>query len=158
MAESEEGYEPMTSTNATSTAQAVHCPECGTKGKKVKRITLESLLTPDSALRIGEGRYRFCDATDCDTVYFGDDGTTFAKSDLTVRVGVKESASPRHVCYCFDHTIEEIDAEVQETGQSTVLDDIKARMKTACWCDTKSPQGACCLGNVANAIKTIRAE
>ena len=85
---------PMTTTNATLTTQAVHCPECGSKGKKVKRITLESLLTPDAAIRIGEGQYRFCDAIDCDTVYFGDDGTTFAKRDLTVRVGVKESTSP----------------------------------------------------------------
>lgn len=148
----------MTSTKATSTAQAVHCPECGSKGKKVKRITLESLLTPDAAARIGEEQYRFCDAIDCETVYFGDNVTTFSKNDLTVRVGVKERTSPRHVCYCFDHTIEDIDAEVQETGQSTVLDDIKARMKTACWCETKAPQGSCCLGTVGKYVKQAMAE
>ena len=148
----------MTSADGTSTSQAVHCPACDSKGKKVKRVTLESLLTPDAALRIGEGQYRFCDAIGCETVYFGDNGTTFAKSDLTVRVGVKERTAPRHVCYCFDHTIEEINAEVEETGRGTVLDDIKARMETACWCETKSPQGSCCLGTVGKYVKQAMAD
>ncbi len=148
----------MASHNNTPTAQTALCPACESKGKKVKRITLESLLTPDAALRIGEGQYRFCDSLDCDTVYFGDSGSTFSRSDLTVRVGVKEQTSPRHVCYCFDHTIEEIDMEVQETGQSTVLEDIKTRMKTACWCETMSPQGACCLGTVGKYVKQAMTE
>ncbi len=148
----------MTNTNVTSTTQAVHCPECSTKGKKVERITLASLLNTDAVFPISEEQYRFCDAIDCETVYFGDAGTTFSKSDLTVRVGVKEATAPRLVCYCFDHTIEEIDAEVQETGQSTVLDDIKARMKTACWCETKNPQGSCCLGTVGKYVKQAMAE
>lgn len=148
----------MTNTNTTSTTQAVHCPECSTKGKKVERITLESLLNSDAAFRISEEQYRFCDAIDCETVYFGDNGITFSKRDLTVRVGVKERTAPRLVCYCFDHTIEEIDAEVRETGQSTVLDDIKARMKTECWCETKNPQGSCCLGTVDKYVKQAMAE
>lgn len=123
------------------------------KGSKVGRITLESLLKPEPASRITDTQYRFCDSIDCDTVYFGDDGTVFSKNDLTVRVGVKEHSSPRHVCYCFDHTIEEINDEIRETGQSTVLDDIKERMKEACWCDTKSPKGTCCLGTVGKYVK-----
>ncbi len=143
----------MTRTNTPATAQFTHCPECGIKGKKVKRITLDALLAPDAALRLGDAQYRFCDSIDCETVYFGDDSATFSKSDLTVRVGVKERTSPRHVCYCFDHTIEEIDAEVRETGASTVLDDIKMRMKDACWCETQSPQGTCCLGTVGKYVK-----
>lgn len=148
----------MTKTNAPATAQATHCPECGTKGKKVKRITLASLLTPDAALQVADAQYRFCDSIDCETVYFGDDGTAFSKHDLTVRVGVKEDTPPRHVCYCFDHTIEGIDAEVRDTGQSTVLNDIKTRMKTACWCETKSPQGSCCLGTVGKYVKKALAQ
>lgn len=129
------------------------CPDCGRKGWKVGRITLESLLTPDAARRIGEGQYRFCETPDCRTVYFDSHGSVFAKSDLTVRVGIKEYDAPRHVCYCFDHTIEEIEAEVRETGTSTVLDDIKTRMKTVCWCETKSPRGSCCLGTVSKQVK-----
>ena len=134
------------------------CPTCGSRGQKVKPITLQSLLTPDAIGRISESPYRFCDARDCPTVYFGEDGATFAKSDLTVRVGVKETDAPRPVCYCFDHTIESINAEVKETGQSTVLDDIKTQMGTACWCETKSPKGSCCLGTVGKYVKLAIAE
>ena len=140
-------------TNQKTTEPNNRCPICGNKGGKVGRITLESLLKPESRTRITDARYRFCDSIDCDTVYFGDDGTRFIKDDLSVRVGVKEHASPRHVCYCFDHTIEEINDEVRETGKSSVLDDIKERMKEACWCETKSPKGSCCLGTVSKYVK-----
>tara|TARA_R110002072_G_scaffold66429_4_gene163784 strand:+ start:1153 stop:2325 length:1173 start_codon:yes stop_codon:yes gene_type:complete len=142
----------------TPKIQSNHCPECRRQGSKVGRITLESLLKPDPAGLITDEQFRFCDSVDCQTVYFGDNGTTFAKQDLAVRVGVKEHSAPRHVCYCFDHTIEEINAEVQETGQCTVLDDIKDRMKVACWCDTKSPKGTCCLGTVGKYVKIAMAE
>jgi len=33
------------------------------------------------------------------------------------------------------------------------LDDIKTRMKEACWCETKNPQGSCCLSTVARCVK-----
>ena len=45
----------------------------------------------------------------------------FTKADLTVRVGIKETAAPRHICYCFNHTVEEIEEEVHLTGKTTVL-------------------------------------
>jgi Zinc binding domain len=134
------------------------CPQCDGKGNIVKPITLHALLKPEAAGRISDTPYRFCDAIGCDTVYFGENGETFGKNDLTVRVGVKEHDAPRQVCYCFDHTIEEINTEVQNTGKCTVLDKIKARMGTACWCETKSPRGACCLGTVGKYIKLALAE
>lgn len=132
----------------------MNCPNCGNRGKKVKRITLDSLLKSDAKSRITDAVYYFCDSPNCDLVYFAEDGSTFAKDDLTVRVGVKTppGTGPRHVCYCFDHTIEEIEAEVNATGTSTVLDDIKTRMKSGCWCEKTSPAGGCCLGTVAKYI------
>ncbi len=139
---------------APKRAQALRCPTCGLKGKPVKTVTLHALLKPQVPGRITQGPYRFCDALGCDTVYYAEDGShLFSKSDMTVRVGVKETEAPRHVCYCFDHTIEEIEDEAHHTGRSTVLDDIKSRMKAACWCETKNPQGCCCLGTVSKYVK-----
>lgn len=143
----------MSEASAKPSGRTETCPACGTKGSKVERITLVSLLKPDAATRIGERAYRYCGSPSCDLVYFASDGTTFAKNELTVRVGVKETEPPRSVCYCFNHTIEGIEDEVRETGRSTVLDDIKARMKDGCWCETKSPQGSCCLGTVGRYVK-----
>jgi len=133
------------------------CPRCGSSGKKVGQITLESLLTTESSARITDEPYRFCESLDCPVVYFGEAGGLFVKDDLTVRIGVKEHDAPRLICYCFDHTIEEINAQVAQTGKSGVLDDIKERMKDECWCQTKSPMGSCCLGTVGKYTKLAHA-
>lgn len=50
------------------------------------------------------------------------------KADLNVRVGIKETAPPRQVCYYFNHTMEEIEEQVRLTAKTTVLDDIKKRI------------------------------
>lgn len=107
---------------------------------------------------MGEKYYWFCDTPACDVVYFASDESLFLKSELTVRVGIKETKAPRPVCYCFDHSVEEIEREVADTGRSTVLDDIKTRMKNGCWCETKNPLGSCCLGTVGRYAKASLAK
>lgn len=128
----------------------ISCPGCSAEGKRVKPITLRSLLRPEQVCEIGEGDYFFCPTPGCDTVYFPEGpGRTFFKGDLTVRVGTKESSPPRLVCYCFDHTVEEIFDEVGRTARSTVAADIRRRMaEVGCSCETRNPQGSCCLGTV----------
>lgn len=149
----------MSTAQTTIEAQALTCPCCAVKGEHVEIVTLQALVRPELRGRITAGPYRFCDTLSCDTIYYTEDGAhAFSKPDLTVRVGVKETDAPRPVCYCFDHTIEEIEDEVRRTGQSTVLDDIKTRMKAGCWCETKSPQGACCLGTVSKYVKQALAQ
>ena len=137
-----------------------NCPKCGEKGKGVKTQTLQSLLKPGDQLRIGTVRYRFCGSMDCDVVYFGEgmEAPIFSKDSVTVRVGIKERTSPRPVCYCFGHSVESIEEVLRLTGKSTAVDDIKSRMKTACWCETKSPMGSCCLAVVSKAVKAAEQE
>ena len=133
------------------------CPACGKAGKAVKQITLRSLLVEAARERIEDTDYHFCQSADCETVYFAkDEGSTFTKADLTVRVGIKENTAPRPVCYCFNHTIEEIEEDIRSSGKSDVLDDIKTRMKEACWCETKSPMGSCCLATVTKQVKAAQ--
>ena len=134
---------------SVETRQQTECPRCGEKAKAVERVTLDSLLTESAKGRLEETRFRYCGSETCPVVYLGEDGSVFEKEDLIVRVGVKETRAPRPVCYCFNHTVEEIEAEIAATGKSTVLGDIKRRMKDGCWCETKNPQGTCCLGIVS---------
>lgn len=135
------------------------CPKCDTSGKSVKTITLKSLLKEQAKERIGNDSYFFCKTTSCPVVYFDQSGgSVFEKDTLTVRIGIKENEAPRHVCYCFDHTIEEIEEQVAATGESTVLTDIASRMKEACWCETKSPMGSCCMSTVSKYIKAAKAK
>ena len=130
------------------------CPRCGQKGPKVKRVTLESLLCSERRADIAEGQYHVCTTPRCETVYFGPDGgATFARSDLRVRFGLKESGPPRPVCYCFDHSIEGIHDEIRRTGESTVVDSIKADMQgPGCRCEHTNPLGACCLSSVQAVV------
>jgi copper chaperone CopZ len=130
-----------------------HCPNCKKPGRKVKTVTLANLLRPERHPAIGDRRYYVCATAECDTVYFNGE-SRFGKADLVVRFGLKETTAPRPVCYCFGHTIEEIHGEIARTGQSTVLDSIKADMKDpGCGCEQTNPLGACCLGTVKAVVE-----
>ncbi len=127
-----------------------NCPTCGRAGPKVQRVTLDCLLRAERRNEIADEPHFVCAAQDCDTVYFRpNDGRVFTKADLTVRFGLKETDSPRPICYCFDHTIEAIEEEIRRTGRSTVVDRIKADMKgPGCRCEYTNPLGGCCLKTV----------
>jgi len=104
--------------------------------------------------RVIDEQYYVCTSPDCETVYYDEaGGSLFDKSDLTVRFGLKETDSPRPVCYCFDHTVEEIHDEIRRTERSTVMEDIKAKMKDpGCRCEYTNPLGGCCLKTVQAAV------
>ena len=127
-----------------------HCPVCGARGKPVPAETLRSLLRPEALPGLPSGRFRFCSGRACDVVYFAEaGGTRYGKADLSVRVGIKETADPRPICYCFGHTLEQMLAEIALTGTTTIPDRIRAVMDTtACDCIHTNPQGTCCLGTV----------
>jgi len=135
------------------------CPCCGAAGQPVKPVTLRALLKPESAAQVrDEGSYFFCGAfcggAACDVVYFAPGSQVFLKTDLTVQVGSKESASPRPLCYCFGHSMESIAAEIERIGTSTAAADIRRRMQEeGCSCETKNPAGRCCLGSVEQLVR-----
>lgn len=130
------------------------CPACGKSGHKVKGVTLKSLVHRERHADITEDQYYVCTTPTCDTVYFRPaNGRSFLKSDLTVRFGLKETDPARHVCYCFDHTVGEIEDEIRRTGRSTVVERIKTDMNArGCRCEYVNPLGACCLQSVQAAV------
>lgn len=132
------------------------CPACGERGKTVGRLTLGALLKADRRPQIPNRQaFCFCKTATCDVVYFLPGRAVFRKDDLSVRVGLKEPSDPTvPVCYCFGWTPENIRAELEVTGHSTVIDQIKTQVKAGnCYCEVTNPQGSCCLGNVAQAVK-----
>jgi hypothetical protein len=142
----------------TLTTTATECPTCRKKGKAVQPITLRALLEDEFVGQVADVEYRFCDAKDCDVVYFGN-GQTFTKSQLKVAVGVKETSGERPLCYCFGHSVATITLELRTKGRSEALEDIRQKMKDpGCACDVKNPAGSCCLGTVAKGIETAKAE
>jgi hypothetical protein len=81
----------------------------------------------------------------------------FTKPDLKVRVGIKETDDPIPLCYCFDHSREDIRRDIEATGKTSVLEEIKAEVQGGfCACEVKNPSGACCLGDITRAIQEAK--
>ena len=130
-------------------------PANGARSKRVNALTVKSLVRK-LPLGMPNTQYYFCDASDCEVVYFALDAEapTFRREDLVVRVGAKETADPIPVCYCFGFTRQDIWDEIGSTGKSTVAERIKAEVEAGhCACEVKSPSGKCCLGDVTRAAK-----
>ncbi len=144
------------STKGTSEAPSVAvCPVNGARSKQVDLLTMKSLVRKLS-LGMPNTQYYFCEAKDCDVVYFALDSQApvFRRADLLVRVGVKETADPIPVCYCFGFTRGDIREEIAETGRSMIVERISAEVKAGnCACEVKNPSGKCCLGDVITAAE-----
>lgn len=147
------------SVNAKSDAApaVMACPVNRARSKHVDILTVRSLVR-HLPLGMPETQYYFCEAPDCDLVYFPFDrqAPSFQRSDLLVRVGIKESLDPIPVCYCFGFTRKDIVDEIAVKGRSTVSERITAEVKAGnCACEVKNPSGKCCLGDVTRTVKDI---
>lgn len=142
-----------------ATSTRTECPDCGERGRPVKPITIASLLRPAALARLDrQDGWRFCPSAACDTAYFHEVAEErVPKQDVRVRIGKKESSSPRPLCYCFGHTVEDVDAEVAVAGVSRLADAITEKCRQGLdRCPETNPQGSCCLGDVRAAEKAAR--
>jgi len=131
------------------------CPACGKKGKPVAVLTVKSLVRDHTHVPASVS-CSFCRTPECDIVYFSDQAV-FRKPDLKVRVGIKETADPVPLCYCFDYSREDVRRHIESTGRTTILEEIKVEVQSGfCACEVKNPSGACCLGEVTRAIQEAK--
>jgi hypothetical protein len=131
------------------------CPVNGALSKRVDLFTVRSLVR-QLPLGMPNTEYYFCEAAECDVVYFAFDARApmFRRADLLVRVGSKETADPIPVCYCFGFTRSDIENQVAATGSSTIGERIKTEVKAGnCACEVKNPSGKCCLGSVTQITR-----
>ncbi len=94
----------------------------------------------------------------CLIVYFNNKNhVVFREVDITVRVWQKQQDPDVPACYCFHHTISSIARELEEKGSTDVLARIGAEVRAGnCRCEVTNPQGSCCLGNVAKAVRMAK--
>jgi hypothetical protein len=137
------------------------CPACGAMGKGVSSFTV-SLFLKDPTLYLREkslppGRYYICETRSCPTVYFTNSGVQFNKTDIRVKVWQKEDDPMVPACYCFGNSVATIQNEIIQTGNTDVISRIGAEVRAGnCRCEVTNPQGSCCLGNVAKAVKIAK--
>ena len=131
------------------------CPVNGAHSKQVDLLTVRSLVR-HLPLGMPRAQYYFCEAPECDVVYFASDPASpvFRRSDLLVRVWGKEREDSVPVCYCFGFTQEDVRSEVAKTRKSTILERIKGEVQAGrCACEVKNPSGKCCLGAITRIIR-----
>lgn len=128
------------------------CPSCGMKAKPVSTLTVKSLVRDHTQVST-DNAYWFCRTPDCNVVYFSDNAV-FRRSDVKVRVGLKEREDPIPLCYCFGYDREDVRRDIEVHGKSAIPDRIKAEVQAGfCACEVKNPSGSCCLGDVNRAAK-----
>src|SRR5260370_34972086 len=81
------------------------CPVNGGRSKRVDSLTVKRLVL-HWPLGMPNTQYYFCEASDCEVVYFALDAEAprLRPEDLVVRVGAKEAADATAICYCFGVT------------------------------------------------------
>lgn len=132
------------------------CPRCGEKGKPASLATAGAMTkTEVEAVKLSAQEYKLCPNHDCPVVYYAGE-IQIEKSELRVPVNFKERNYDGPVCYCFNHTVASIRAEIQTKGHSTAQTMITQEVKAGrCACEVKNPAGTCCLGDVIRAVQTI---
>ncbi len=152
-------YKPVEGANCCTTQPKgkVACPECGESAKGVLAKTFNALVKDAVKQKFScfDG-FHYCKTPSCKVVYFRDE-VILTQEDISVTVGLKEGASPATLCYCFGWTKEKIKEELDATGETKALADIKAKMKDpGCSCEVFNPSGGCCLADVTKGIKELQ--
>ena len=140
----------------THQKDTVLCPRCGEKGKPVPLATVGAMAkTGVEAVKLSAQEYKICRNRDCPVVYYARE-IQIEKSELRVPVNFKERNYEGPVCYCFNHTVASIRAEITSIGHPTAQAMITQQVKAArCACEVKNPAGTCCLGDVIQAVQAI---
>lgn len=138
---------------ARASSATPRCPVTGSRGRPVPEETVLALTAGLAPEELRGRRWHYCADRDCDTVYFDDEGRTIEKSNVSVRIGEKETEAPHPVCYCFNRTVEEIEQDIARDGTTAIPGDIRAKVQAGeCSCEVMNPKGTCCLGDVAATV------
>jgi hypothetical protein len=142
----------------THQKDTVLCPRCGEKGKPVSLATVGAMAkTEVEAAKLSAQEYKLCRNRDCPVVYYAGKAQ-LEKGDLRVLVNFKERNYEGPVCYCFNHTVASIRAEIASIGHSTAQAMITKEVKAGrCACEVKNPAGTCCLGDIVRAVQVVMA-
>ncbi|MBI2071043.1 MAG: copper chaperone Copz family protein [Elusimicrobia bacterium] len=131
------------------------CPVCGNRGRKVTALTLNNHVPSPLRKELGDDA-TFCLNPACEVVYCNPQGRIVKKGQTRLPVTIKDVGDDVYVCYCFEHKRSDLRRGLKEKGKTDIPYKIKQGVKEGrCDCERKNPQGACCLGNVAQAIKEI---
>jgi NAD(P)H-nitrite reductase large subunit len=75
-------------------------------------------------------------------------------SQLSVRVGIKETEDPIPLCYCFNFDRKAVWDAIRSKGTTDIPRIVTRRIKAGeCRCEVTNPRGSCCLGDIYRAVQ-----
>lgn len=132
------------------------CARCGSTGVTVDLLTVKALITEMALARLPAAPMYFCGTPTCPVVYFTADGQLYTKADVRVPVWQKEPVGSRIFCYCFDENERAMHRERRETGRCDAIRRVRDHIAAGrCACEVRNPRGACCLGDLIQAVAQL---
>lgn len=116
------------------------CPVNGQECREVSASTIIHHLSQPWNWSEGGERFYFCDAPDCDVVYFSSSDRTITQDQLRAAVGQKDRSASSVLCYCFGVTYGEY---LSNKELKTYV--VNQTKKQTCACNVRNPSGRCCL-------------
>ena len=129
-----------TTPSAEKRPDKLACPANHHEYKKVSVKTLLHHIKEPWKYYLKDQGYYYCDAEDCDVVYFAEDGQTFGKNDLRDQQNENKKFKEIMLCYCFGVSLQ--DAKNNPAIKAFVMQHTK---QGNCACEARNPSGRCCL-------------
>ncbi|MFW9779853.1 MAG: hypothetical protein ACFFE8_13440 [Candidatus Heimdallarchaeota archaeon] len=144
-------------------ADARFCPLSGTKGIRLRRITMTNHVHPIYWSHLTEKGFYFCKERDCPIVYFNNvTKVYFSQQELRVAVMHKMAirSEGRPMCYCTGVLEEQILYELLITKCCDSLQDIQdfTGANQGKDCKITNPSGRCCGSWIKEVIEWAKAE
>lgn len=116
------------------------CPTNGREYSTVPTATIVHHLKHPWTWEDLEETYYFCDAPDCEVVYFSSSNKTILRNQIRTTLGQKEQSDKAILCYCFGVT--QGDYALNKGLKAYVIKQTKNKL---CACTIRNPSGKCCL-------------
>ena len=137
----------------SGTAEKAVCPQDGSVGDPVKRLTVAAQMR--GAIPPMQGWW-MCRGPGCKVVYFGSAGSTVTVDEGHEIPSFKEQGSGV-ACYCFGHSKSRIIEEVRASGTSSTATSVEEEVRAGnCACEVRNPSGKCCLQDLIALVERTR--
>jgi hypothetical protein len=128
-----------TSNSSPAKTKRYTCPINGQLYNGVSTTTMLHHINQPWEWQHKDQGYYFCDDSDCDVVYFGEDDSIILKSSLRLEVSLEKNNNTALICFFFGVS--------KEASQFKKVKDfvIKCTKEKTCACSIRNPSGRCCL-------------
>ena len=98
--------------------------------------------------------WHVCLSHTCRVAYYATERSISIDEVLEIVPHKKGSADPK-ICFCFEYRISHLARSVTgDTSVHPIVQEIRARCREGLGrCETKNPEGRCCLGNITELLR-----